>query len=169
MKDKETLASLLKGEIQQSRPFRSIEEALLLSLMRTTEALINALVQLLKVEGLSQPQYNVLRILRGAGEQGRSCSEIGERLVARVPDITRLLDRLEARDLIRRERSLKDRRVMTSWITPKALEILTRLDGPMHEMLRNSFAGMDELAREQLLEHSETLRSLLNARNTQSK
>ncbi|MCB1047747.1 MAG: MarR family transcriptional regulator, partial [Calditrichaeota bacterium] len=85
--------------------------------MRTTEALINALVQLLKVEGLSQPQYNVLRILRGAGEQGRSCSEIGERLVARVPDITRLLDRLEASGWVARERSSEDRRVVLTWLT----------------------------------------------------
>jgi DNA-binding MarR family transcriptional regulator len=142
MTDLNTIAPLLKGEIQQNRPFRSVEEALLLSLLRTAEALANALARLLKQEALSQPQYNVLRILRGAGEEGRSCSEIGERLVSRVPDITRLLDRLEARELIRRERSSRDRRVMTSWITPKAAGILARLDGPMQTMLDDCFTGL---------------------------
>lgn len=161
MADLNTIAPLLKAEIQQNRPFSSVEEALLLSLMRTAEALGNALAQLLKQEGLSQPQYNVLRILRGAGEEGRSCSEIGDRLVSRVPDITRLLDRLEARALIRRERSTRDRRVMTSWITPEAVRILARLDQPMSRLLQDCFKGLSPEAKVALLEHSETLRTLL--------
>jgi DNA-binding MarR family transcriptional regulator len=164
MTDFNTIAPLLKEEIQQNRPFHSVEEALLLSLMRTAESLANALARLLKTEGLSQPQYNVLRILRGAGEEGRSCSDIGDRLVSRVPDITRLLDRLELRGLIRRERSRKDRRVMTSWITPAALEILARLDGPMETMLTGCFQGLPEANRLVLLENSETLRRLLKER-----
>ena len=134
MKDKETLASLLKGEIQQSRPFRSIEEALLLSLMRTTEALINALVQLLKVEGLSQPQYNVLRILRGAGDAGKPSQSIAADMISKVPDVTRLVDRLSAAGYVTRGPDPDDRRVVRVRILPKGLELLAAMDEPIHDL-----------------------------------
>ena len=86
----------LKEEIKQTKPFDNLEVEVYLNLLRTTQALEDHVARALKAEGLSSPQYNVLRILRGAGEEGLSCGEISSRMVQRVPDVTRLLDRLEA-------------------------------------------------------------------------
>src|SRR4029079_5455628 len=99
------MAGRLQKEIQQTRPFGSLEEEAFLGLQRTADALARRAYDVLKPSGLSATQYNVLRILRGAGEAGLACGEIGERMITRDPDITRLLDRLEARHLIARARS----------------------------------------------------------------
>jgi len=108
------------------------EEGAFLELLRTTDQLSRGLVPLLKAEELSPTQYNVLRILRGALE-GLPCGEIGQRMITRDPDITRLLDRLEKRGLIARWRDSKDRRMVLARITPEGLKMLDRLDGPMQE------------------------------------
>src|SRR5690349_12161715 len=92
----------------------------------------------IKSHGLSPTQYNVLRILRGSGEQGRTCGEIGDRMITRDPDITRLLDRMEKRGLIRRERQSKDRRVILAYITPEGLDVLTRLDAVIPETIKGA-------------------------------
>src|SRR5581483_10329175 len=105
------------------------EEIAFLDLARTTEMLSWPLIQLLKTEDLSPPQYNVLRILRGSPD-GLPCSEIGGRMITRDPDITRLLDRLEKRSLIARGRDENDRRVVLTRITPEGLALLARLDEP---------------------------------------
>ncbi len=101
---------------------------------------------LLKAEELSSTQYNVLRILRGAPE-GLPCGEIGNRMITRDPDITRLLDRLEKRGLVSRCRETKDRRMVLTRITDKGLELLARLDEPVQEIHR---AQMGHLGRERL-------------------
>jgi len=93
------------------------------------------LIQLLKTEDLSPPQYNILRILRGSPE-GLTCREVGNRMITRDPDITRLLDRLEKRKMIARNRDEKDRRVVLTRITQEGLEILERLDQPVRDMHR---------------------------------
>jgi DNA-binding MarR family transcriptional regulator len=111
------------------------EEAAYLDLVRTTDLLSRPLAQLLKTEDLSPAQYNVLRILRGCRE-GLTCSEIGNRMITRDPDITRLLDRLEKRKLISRSRDDKDRRVVLTRITPAALDLLARLDQPVRDTHR---------------------------------
>jgi DNA-binding MarR family transcriptional regulator len=103
-----------------------------LELLRTTDQLSRRLVPLLKAEELSPTQYNVLRILRGAPE-GLPCGEIGQRMITRDPDITRLLDRLEKRGLIVRWRDVKDRRMVLARITPEGLKMLDRLDEPVQE------------------------------------
>jgi len=103
--------------------------------MRTTETLSRPLVQLLKTEDLSPTQYNVLRILRGSPE-GLTCGEIGSRLITHDPDITRLLDRLEKRNLVARGRDTKDRRVVLTRIAPEGLELLARLDAPVQDTHR---------------------------------
>ena len=102
--------------------------------------------QLLKAEDLSSTQYNVLRILRGAPE-GLACGEIGNRMITRDPDITRLLDRLEKRGLVSRCRETKDRRMVLTRITDKGLELLARLDEPVQEAHR---AQLGHLGREGL-------------------
>jgi DNA-binding MarR family transcriptional regulator len=108
------------------------EEALFLDLLRTTDLLSRGLIQVLKSEGLSGTQYNVLRILRGAPE-GLPCGEIASRMITRDPDVTRLLDRLEKRGLVSRCRETEDRRTVLTRITPGGLKLLTRLDGPVRQ------------------------------------
>jgi DNA-binding MarR family transcriptional regulator len=111
------------------------EEVAYVDLLRTTELLSRPLAQVLKAEGLSAAQYNVLRILRGAPE-GLTCGEIGDRMITRDPDITRLLDRLEKRKLISRGRETQDRRVVLTRIAPAGLEVLSRLDEPVRRAHR---------------------------------
>jgi DNA-binding MarR family transcriptional regulator len=112
------------------KPGSSPEEVAHLEMMRTTEALSHRFAQVLKAQDLSSTQYNVLRILRGASE-GLPCGEIGNRMVTRDSDITRLLDRLEKRSLVTRSRENKNRRTVWTRITPEGLELLARLDEPI--------------------------------------
>lgn len=118
----------LQAEIQQRRRFPSPEAEALLNLLRTADQLTRAIEEALKPAGLSGTQYNVLRILRGAGSDGLACRQIGERMITRDPDITRLLDRLEKRGLVARARDRRDRRVVATRITPAGLRLLARLD-----------------------------------------
>ncbi|WP_157467320.1 MarR family winged helix-turn-helix transcriptional regulator [Edaphobacter aggregans] len=110
-------------------------------MMRTTDMLSRRLTQVLKTEDLSSNQYNVLRILRGAPD-GLPCSEIGNRMITRDPDITRLLDRLEKRSLISRCRESKDRRLVMAQITAAGLELLARLDEPVRETHRRQLGHL---------------------------
>ena len=126
----------LRKEIKQTKPFASLEEEAFLGLQRTADALQRGMVEVLKPSGLSPSQYNVLRILRGAGETGLACREIGDRMITRDSDTTRLLDRLEARGLITRERGRRDRRVITTRITTDGLQALRRLDAAVAEFPR---------------------------------
>jgi DNA-binding MarR family transcriptional regulator len=119
----------------QGRRTGSTEEAVFLDLIRTSDVLSRPVAQLLKSEDLSSTQYNVLRILRGAPD-GLTCGEIGNRMITRDPDITRLLDRLEKRQLISRCRETKDRRMVLTRIAPEGLELLGRLDEPIQELHR---------------------------------
>jgi len=123
----------MKSAVQadlKPKPGSSPEEITHLEMMRTMEALSHRFAQVLKAEDLSSTQYNVLRILRGASE-GLPCGEIGNRMVTRDSDITRLLDRLETRSLVTRCRETKDRRTVWTRITPEGLELLARLDEPV--------------------------------------
>ena len=137
----------LKDEIKKRGPFESLEQEAYLNLLRTTDALAREFDVVFKPAGLSEPQYNVLRILRGAGSDGLPCGEIAQRMIARDPDMTRLLDRLESRDLIARSRDSADRRVVTARITAAGLELLAQLDQPLAELHRNQLAHLrrDEL------------------------
>ena len=121
----------LRHEIRQTRPFSSLREEALLSVWRTSAALQDGLERLLRPHGLSATQYNVLRILRGAGEGGLCRNEIRDRLVARMPDVTRLLDRLETLGFVRRERSTDDRRQVSTYLTEAAAKLLAQLDDPV--------------------------------------
>jgi DNA-binding MarR family transcriptional regulator len=118
----------LKDEIQQSKPFDSLELEAVLNIHRTADQLQRIVQKLLKAHELTASQYNVLRILRGAGPGGLRCSEIGDRMVSRDPDITRLLDRLDRRKLIERHRCESDRRMVFASITELGLEQLKELD-----------------------------------------
>lgn len=118
------------------RPAPLPEEELFVALQRAADRLLRGVERVLKTHGLSPAQYNVLRILRGAGPPGLNCRELGERMLTRDPDMTRLLDRLEKQGLIGRERGKNDRRVVTTRITPQGLDLLKRLDQPVRELHR---------------------------------
>lgn len=127
----------------------SLEEQVFLDLQRTADQLMYGFAQVLKDADISPAQYNVLRILRGAGKEGLSCTEVGRRLVTAVPDVTRLLDRLEARKLVLRSREGADRRVITVSITKLGLEMVGSLDIPVQAKHREQFA---HLGRNRLLQ-----------------
>ncbi len=149
------MASQLQQELKQRKPFASLREEILLSLARTSALLSHTFEQALKQRGISGTQYNVLRILRGAGPEGLCRYEIGDRLVAPVPDVSRLLDRMESTGLITRERALTDRRLVVACITRKGLELLQSLDAPSAELIEMQMPHMTEaqlLALRDLLE-----------------
>jgi DNA-binding MarR family transcriptional regulator len=139
------------SELRQTRPFATREEELFLSLVRTADMLGRGLSALLKSRGISAPQYNALRILRGAGEAGLPCGEIAARMVTRDPDVTRLLDRLQKRGLIARGRGADDRRVVSTRITPEGLALLDELDGPVRERHARQLGFLSETEAEALL------------------
>lgn len=132
----------LREEIRQERPFGSLEQEALLNIARTAALLTYAIAERLKPFRLTPAQYNVLRILRGAGGGGLCRHEIRSRLVAPVPDVTRLLDRMEKGGLIQRERSSEDRREVRTTITRKGLRLLGELDQPVTDMEREYLGHM---------------------------
>ena len=111
-----------------TRPFKSVEEEAILSIARTAAVIEHAAAEAFKPFDLTITQYNVLRILRGAGDDGLCRNEVGERLVTKVPDVTRLLDRMEAAGLIIRERGSRDRRYVATRITDKGLKLVEKID-----------------------------------------
>jgi DNA-binding MarR family transcriptional regulator len=123
----------LKRELKQRRAFSSVHEEVVLSAVRTADVLVQPFNEVARAANLSLSQYNVLRILRGAGEEELPCGEIAERMVSRDPDLTRLLDRLETRGLIERTRGTADRRKVLAKITKEGLDLLASLDQPIRE------------------------------------
>jgi DNA-binding MarR family transcriptional regulator len=115
-----------------------------IALVRAAEDMNRDFVELLKTEDLSDAQYNVLRVLRGAGGDGLACREIGDRLIRHDPDVTRLLDRLDQHKLIARARDQKDRRVVRTKITEEGLARLERLDGPVDDMHERQLGHLSE-------------------------
>lgn len=148
----------LQSEIKQKKPFSLREEELFLNIVRTADLLSRRGAELFKEHDLSPNQYNVLRILRGAGAEGLACGEVGERMVTRDPDITRLLDRLEKRDLVKRAREKGDRRVVTARITPAGLDLLKRLDEPLARCHKAQLGHLDPKQQETLIHLLEAAR-----------
>ena len=148
----------LAGELRQSKPFSSPEEEALLNLSRTHEVIQQRVAGFFKQFQLTATQYNILRILRGAGKDGISCSHAAERTVTADPDITRLLDRLEARKLIARERSREDRRVVISRITTEGLSLLKTIDKPLADFTKALAGHLGSARLQQLIEILESLR-----------
>jgi DNA-binding MarR family transcriptional regulator len=134
----------LQHEIQQAKPFVSAPQEATLSIGRTWALLDHALADLLKGHGLTPTQYNVLRILRGAGDDGLCRGEIIDRMITKVPDATRLLDRLERAQLISRHRDGIDRRFVSTQITEKGRTTLAALDAPIDALHRAHFAPLTE-------------------------
>jgi DNA-binding MarR family transcriptional regulator len=119
-----------------------LEDRIFVTLLRAADSLASRADQLMKANGVTSAQYNVLRILRGAGPEGLPCNAIGERMISRDPDMTRLLDRMEKRALISRERQQEDRRVVKARITDEGLKLLKKMDAPIRELHKGQFAHM---------------------------
>lgn len=130
-------------ETKPRKPFSCREEDAYISIIRTADQLGRRFSLLLKAVDLSHTQYNVLRILRGAGSEGLACGEISNRMVTRDPDITRLLDRLEKRGLVTRNREKEDRRVVTARIAKAGLDLLKKLDEPVLQGHREQLGHLD--------------------------
>jgi DNA-binding MarR family transcriptional regulator len=143
--------SKLQAELKQIRPFKSLEEEAHLSIQRTAALLEHAFETALKPHGITATQYNVLRILRGAEPSGLCRSEIGERLVRQVPDVTRLLDRLEDARLLARQRGGEDRRYVVTRITKGGLHLLDQVQHRIDEIHRNQLGHLEEAQLRKLI------------------
>jgi DNA-binding MarR family transcriptional regulator len=156
----------LKREIAQKRPFSSAEEEAMLNLLRTADYFEHALQQRTRAWGVTSTQYNVLRILRGAGgegseNEGLTCTAIGERMITAEPDITRLLGRLKVLKLIRQRRDKRDRRVVRTQIAEAGLELLAKMDAEIQSAPREMLAHMSAA------EIAELIRLLEKARHSE--
>jgi DNA-binding MarR family transcriptional regulator len=132
----------LKREIKQKKPFSSLQEEVVLAMVRTADQLAARMSEVLREANLSLSQYNVLRILRGAGDAALACGEISERMIRRDPDLTRLLDKLEARGLVTRSRGTTDRRVVRASIAGEGLHLLESLDETVQRTAKQTLEHM---------------------------
>lgn len=138
------MMSKLQKELKQTKPFKSLKEEVSVGFQLTAERLKLHLNETLKTVNLTAPQYNVLRILRGSGSDGASVREISDRMITKDSDVTRLLDRLEAGKLVRRERQTKDRRIVQTYITDEGLAVLKNLDRRINECHERQLGHLSE-------------------------
>jgi DNA-binding MarR family transcriptional regulator len=150
----------LQAELKQNLPFRSREQEAYLALLRTADALETSIEAKLNEFGLTGTQYNALRILRGAEPDGLPCSEIGERMITHDPDVTRLLNRLEKRGLVKRARAKLDRRVIYGKITAAGLKLLHEMDKPIEQHGREILKHVGQESLRQLIGLLELVRGV---------
>ena len=136
-----------------------LEDQTFIALQKTADALGQEAGQLLKANGLTGAQYNVLRILRGSEPAGLACNDIGERMISHDPDMTRLLDRMEKRGMITRQRQTDDRRVVKTRVTSDGLGILKRLDQPVRDLHKRQFRRLPAARLKVLAELLEEIRN----------
>jgi len=151
--------SSLQREIQQTKPFRSHSQEGILGLLRTADVVRRFLARVLEPFDVTPQQYNVLRILRGAGCDGLPTLAIGERMLEEAPGVTRLLDRLEAKGLARRERSPGDRRQVLCRLTPEGHALVQRIDAPMDEADDDALAMLGPEDQIQLIRLLDAIRA----------
>jgi DNA-binding MarR family transcriptional regulator len=153
------MSSKLQSELKQSKPFPRVTAEALLAILRTAAILDHQISEALRPNGLTPTQYNVLRILRGAGAQGLCGREVAERLVSQVPDVSRLLDRMADTGLLSRERSADDRRHVLVRITEKGRTLLERSSPALEEIERTRFSGLDRAGVDRLITILDQVRS----------
>ncbi len=141
------MGTTLQQQLKKQQPFDSLEQEAYLNLLRTHNMLAAAPNRMLKAHSLSSAQYNILRILEGNSPEGLPCLEIVSQMVTRVPDITRLVDRLAEASLVTRNRSLEDRRVVLIALTAKGRNLIQSMHAPLHQIHRDTMGHMtrDEL------------------------
>jgi DNA-binding MarR family transcriptional regulator len=140
------MAQGLREELKQTRPFARRSSEAMLSVLRTAAVLDHELNEVLRPHGMTLTQYNVLRILRGTGEAGLCGREVGERLISPVPDVSRLLERMEDLGVVRRERDDQDRRHVTARITETGRRLLETVTPELDAVERARFGGLSESA-----------------------
>jgi DNA-binding MarR family transcriptional regulator len=146
------MPSRLQTELKQTKPFPRPTSEAFVSVLRTAALLEHQLNEALRPYGITELQYNVLRILRGAGPGGLCGREISERLVSKVPDVSRLLERMQDMQLLRRERDATDRRHVTAHITPKGLRVLDEASPKLEALERQRFGHLDPERLQQLID-----------------
>src|SRR3982751_1723464 len=154
-----TQTSPLREELKQTRPFHSAAHEALLSVLRTAAVVQRVTAQVVESSGITVQQYNVLRILRGAGEAGLPTLAIRDRMIEEAAGITRLLDKLETAGYVVRERSTPDRRQVLCQITPTGLRLLTSLEEPVDAANERAMAALDEPDKQRLLDLLGAVRS----------
>ena len=135
-----------------ARPPRSIAQEALIALLRTADQVRRGVASVIEPHGVTLQQYNVLRILRGAGPEGLPTLDIGLRMIEQAPGITRLLDRLIRKQLVSRSRGQQDARQVICRITPKGLRLLASLDRPVLEADEAAMAGLGAAGQRQLVD-----------------
>ncbi len=148
------MTTRIHDELRQQRPFTSVEAEVLVTLRRTAAVLDHAINEALRPFGITATQYNVLRILRGAGERGLCGRDVGDRMIAHVPDVPRMLERMTDAGLISRARDRDDRRHTTARITRRGLDLLDAIEPSFQALHLRALRGV---TRERLRAFSDTL------------
>ncbi len=151
----------LQDDIRQLQPFRSKAQEAALVLMRTADVVRRQFTALVEPYGITPQQYNVLRILRGAGDSGLPTLEVAGRMIEQTPGITRLLDRLEAKQLVRRQQCPHDRRQHLCWITASGLALVAALDAPTLRAHEESMKALKPRDRDALIRLLDAVRGSL--------
>ena len=164
MKSREAIARppSIQEEIKQSKPFRSLSQEAHLALLRTADDAKRRISQVLEPAGVTLQQYNVLRILRGAGETGLPTLAVADRMVERTPGVTRLIDRMEKKRWVTRTRCTEDRRRVWCKITEEGLAVLGPLDDPVNDFDDALSGALDENELGALIDGLDRLRAHLN-------
>jgi MarR family transcriptional regulator, organic hydroperoxide resistance regulator len=153
------VSSALQREIRQRRPFQSPGHEAVLGLLRTADLVRRQATALVEPHGITLQQFNVLRILRGAGDEGLPTLEVAVRMVEQTPGVTRLLDRLEAKELVRRQRCPHDRRQHLCWISAKGLALLEKLDVATERAHDEALRGLRQKDRVSLIRLLDAIRA----------
>jgi DNA-binding MarR family transcriptional regulator len=152
-------ASRLQQELRQRKPFKSVAHEGVVALLRTADLLRRQGSAVVEACGITLQQFNVLRILRGGGEQGLPTLEVAARMIEQTPGVTRLLDRLEAKGWVRRQRCPKDRRQHLCWITPEGLDLLAELDAPVLQSNQKALKGLTAEQQNELVQLLDRIRA----------
>lgn len=149
----------IRQELRRDEPLRSKGHEALLALLRTADMAKHRVSKVFEGEGVTFQQYNVLRILRSAGLQGLPTLEIGERMIQRTPGVTRIVDRLESKGWVERERCAEDRRKVWCRISGSGLELLARLDEPVARIHDDTFSALEPAELEAFILATDVLRA----------
>jgi DNA-binding MarR family transcriptional regulator len=155
------MRTTLRDELKQRKPFTSLEQEAQLSVVRTSAMLVDAFERMLKPHGITSTQYNVLRILRGAAPDGLCRNDVRDRMLTRMPDVTRLLDRMEESGLIERARETSDRRMVMTRITAKGRRMLDELEDAVAREHERAFAALTKEQMRALIAHLAAVRETL--------
>jgi MarR family transcriptional regulator, organic hydroperoxide resistance regulator len=152
----------IQQELRQTRPFASLVQEVVAGLLRTADVVRRLVDDVIEAAGITGQHYNVLRILRGAGKSGLPTLDIAERMIEQTPGITRLIDRLEAKGLVTRERCATDRRQVFCRIAKAGLTLLAKLDDPVNEAGKEAVRTLSRAEVAQLIELLDRTRDHVN-------